>query len=62
MRGSARDSCSIQSSPLFARRSKGSNGVRAAKNHRHLTHLGDANPSACAVNGGFEFLSKGKPP
>jgi hypothetical protein len=26
------------------------------KNHRHLTNLDEANPSPCAVNGGFRFL------
>jgi hypothetical protein len=38
-----------------------SNGV-VRENHRHLTNLDDANLSPCAVNGGFKFLSKDKPP
>jgi hypothetical protein len=28
-------------------------------NHRHLTNIGDANLSPCAVNGGFEFPQGG---
>jgi len=39
------------------RTARGSNGL-VRENHRHLTNVGEANLSPCAVNGGFKFSSR----
>jgi DNA-binding CsgD family transcriptional regulator len=39
---------------ITAGTASGSNGP-VRENHRHLTHIDDANLSPCAVNGGFKF-------